>query len=65
MGTEDWILKGTTLIANTKRQRLKIQGRGQTLKNTKLKKKNSQKLLKIYMKLALKLGPFLKDNIRL
>ena len=40
MGTEDWILKGTELIANTKRQRLKIQSRGQTLKNTILKKQN-------------------------
>ena len=25
MGTEDWILKGTKLITNTKKQRLKIQ----------------------------------------
>ena len=40
MGTEDWILKGTKLITNTKKQRLKIQGRGQTLKNTILKKQN-------------------------
>ena len=24
MGTEDWILKGTKLIRNTKKQRLKI-----------------------------------------
>ena len=24
MGTEDWILKGTKLITNTKKQRLKI-----------------------------------------
>ena len=38
MGTEDWILKGTKLITNTKKQRLKIQSRGQTLKNTILKK---------------------------
>ena len=40
MGTEDWILKGTKLITNTKKQRLKIQSRGQTLKNTVLKKQN-------------------------
>ena len=39
MGAEDWILKGTKLITNTKKQRLKIQSRGQTLKNTILKKK--------------------------
>ena len=25
MATEDWILKGTELITNTKKQRLKIQ----------------------------------------
>ena len=24
MGTEDWVLKGTKLITNTKKQRLKI-----------------------------------------
>ena len=39
MGTEDWILKCTKLITYTKKQRLKIQSRGQTLKNTILKKK--------------------------
>ena len=38
MGTEDWILKGTNLITNTKKQKLKIQNGGQTLKNTILKK---------------------------
>ena len=38
MGTEDWVPKGTKLITNTKKQRLKIQSRGQTLKNTILKK---------------------------
>ena len=27
-GTEDWILKGTKLITNTKKQRLKIESRG-------------------------------------
>ena len=40
MGTEDWILKGTKLITNTNKQRLKIQSRGQTLKNTILTKQN-------------------------
>ena len=62
MGTEDWILKGTKLITNTKKQRLKIQSRGQTLKNTIFKKKKKQiqitKLLKIYMKFALKIWYF-------
>ena len=40
MGTADWILKGTKLITNTKKQRLKIQNRGQTHKNTLLKKQS-------------------------
>ena len=44
MGTEDWILKGTKLITNTKKERLKIQSRGWILKNTILEKKKSQKL---------------------
>ena len=48
MGTEDWILKGTKLITNTKKQRLKIQSRGQTLKNTVLKKQN--KIIKVIKK---------------
>ena len=57
MGTEDWILKGTKLITNTKKQRLKIQRRGWILKNTILKKQNKvTKIIKkyMYMKLALK-----------
>ena len=55
MGTEDWVLKGTKLITNTKRQRLKIQSRGWILKNTILKKKKVTKIIKyIYMKFALK-----------
>ena len=29
---EDWILKGTELITNTKKKRLKIYSRGHTLK---------------------------------
>ena len=47
MGTEDWIFKGTKLITNTKKQRLKIQSRGQTLKNTILKKNNKSYIKKI------------------
>ena len=62
MGTEDWVLKGTKLITNTKKQRLKFQSRGWIFKNKILKKRRrrrkktkSQKLLKkyIYMKFAL------------
>ena len=40
MGTEDYIPKGTKLKTNTKKQRLKIQSRGLTLKNTILKIQN-------------------------
>ena len=40
MGTEDWILNGTKLMINTEKQKLKMQSRGQTLKNTILKKQN-------------------------
>ena len=43
MGTEDWVLKGTKLITNTKKQRLKIQSRGEILKNTILKKQTKKK----------------------
>ena len=42
MGTEDWILKNTELITNTKNQRLKIYSRGYTLKSTILKKKQNK-----------------------
>ena len=38
MGTEDWVLKGTKLITNIKKQRLKIERRGWIFKNTILKK---------------------------
>ena len=49
MGTEDWVLKGTKLTTNTKKQRLKIQSRGWIFKNTILKKKQSHKNYKIYI----------------
>ena len=48
MGAEDWILKGTKLITNNKKQRLKIQSRDQTLKNTILKKKITKIIKNIY-----------------
>ena len=46
MDTEDWIPKCTKLKTNTKKQRLKVQSRGWSLKkNTKDTKQNqSQKL---------------------
>ena len=40
MDTEDQILKGTKSITNTKKQRLKIQSGGQTLRNTIFKTQN-------------------------
>ena len=43
MGTEDWVLKGTKLITNTKKQRLKIQNIGWIFKNTILKKSKKKK----------------------
>ena len=55
MGIEYWILKCPKFISHTEKQRLKIQSRGQTLKNTILKKK-TQKILEIYMKFGLKVG---------
>ena len=57
MDIEDQILNGTKLITNTENQRLKIQNRGQTLKNTILKienKINHKNYKYIYMKFALK-----------
>ena len=43
MGTEDWVFKGTKLITNTKKQRLKIQSRGWIFKNTIFKKRRKKK----------------------
>ena len=62
MGTEDWILKGTKLITNTKKQRLKIQSRGQTLKNTKFKKKITKVIKNIY-EVCFKNRVFLKNMV--
>ena len=47
MSTEDQVLKGTKLITNTKKQKLKIYCRSWILKNTILKKKQSHKNYKI------------------
>ena len=55
MGTEEWVLKGTKLITNTKKERLKIQSRGQTLKNTILKKQNKvRKIIKYVYEVCFK-----------
>ena len=43
MGTKDWFFKGTKLITNTKKQRLKIENRGWIFKNTILKKRRRRK----------------------
>ena len=66
MDTEDWVFKGTKLITNTRKQRLKIQGRCWIFENTILKKRRRKKknkvtkiILKyIYMKFALKIRVF-------
>ena len=42
MGTEDWVLKVTKLITNTKKQKLKIQSRVWNFKNAMLKKKKKK-----------------------
>ena len=64
MGTEDWVIKGTKLITNTKKQRLKIQTRDQTLKNTILKK--ITKVIKNIYKVCFKNRVFfLQGNNRL
>ena len=39
MGTEDWVLKGTKLVTNIQKQKLKIQSRVCNFKNTMLKKR--------------------------
>ena len=57
MDTEDWVLNGTKLITNTKKQRLKILSRAKILKNIILKKQNKVTKI-IYMKFALKIGYF-------
>ena len=50
MDTEGWVLKGTKLITNTKKQRLKIYSRYWIFKNTILKKrKKSHKNYKKYI----------------
>ena len=59
MGSEDLVLKGTKLITNMKKQRLKIQSRGQTLKKYSIKK-NNKSYKYIYMKLSLKIVFFCK-----
>ena len=46
MGTEDWILKGTKLITNTKEQRLKIQRLDSKKYNIKKTKQNCKSYIK-------------------
>ena len=46
MGTEDWVLKGTKLITNTKKPRLKIQSLDSQKYNIK-KNKNKTKSQKL------------------
>ena len=50
MDTENQLVKGTKLITNTKKQRLKIQSRSQTLKLIIFKKKQAKQNHKDYKK---------------
>ena len=43
MDTENWILKGTKLITNTKKQKLKIQSGVWNFKDTMLKKRRRER----------------------
>ena len=63
MGTEDWILKSTELITNTKKQKLKIWHRGQTLKNTILKKQNRIAKVIIYIYIYRQIDIKLKNRV--
>ena len=63
MGSEDWVLKGTKLITNTKKQRLKFQRLDFQKYNIKEKKKKKKERGKkshkncvkyVYMKFAFK-----------
>ena len=53
MGTEDWVLKGTKLITNAKKQRLKIRSRVWKFQkyNIKEKKKKRTQNHKNYFKI--------------
>ena len=42
MGSEDWVLKRTKLITNTKKEILQVYSKGQSLPNTVLKKKKKK-----------------------
>ena len=46
MGSEDWVLKRTKLITNTKKHTLEVYSKGQSLPNTVLKKKKKNKVTK-------------------
>ena len=69
METEDQILKGTKLVTNIKKQRLKsrIKVRLSKIQYKKYKAKSITKNFKnVYMKVALKIGSFfLQGNSRL
>ena len=43
MGTEDWVLRGTKLVRNTSKEKLKIQSRVWNFKNTMLKKRRRKR----------------------
>ena len=54
MGTEDWVFKGTKLITNTKKEKLKIQSSVWNFKNTMLKKRRRKRKRKKITKIKKK-----------
>ena len=62
MGTEDWVLKGTKLITNTKKQKLKIQSGVWNFKNTMLKNRRREIRGKKSQKIILKKYRYKIDN---
>jgi len=43
MGPEDWVLKGTKLVTNTYKQKLKIESKVWNFKNVMLKKRRMKR----------------------
>ena len=62
MSTEDWVLKDTKLITNTKKQKLKIQSGVWNFKNTMLKNRRREIRGKKSQKIILKKYRYKIDN---
>ena len=64
MGTEDWVLKGTKVITNIKKQKLKIQSRVWNFKNTMLKKRRRKREKKVTKIIKKNIGTKLITNAK-